>query len=376
MSPDIPMRAFLPRTDPLPRLPEQYRIWDELASELPKLLAAGRARHVLERMPLLDPQALTTQPQRERALGLLSVFGHAAVHESWRQGSASTVPQSIAVPWVTVAKSMGRFPVLTYASHGLNNWRRLEPGGPIALGNLAVLRNFFGGLDEDWFVMVHVEIEARAAPLVEAVVAAAEAVNANSPEDLQRALRVVADTLQTMLAVLLRVRENCDPHIFFNRVQPFMQGMKDVIYEGVTEFENRPRTFLGGSGAQSTLMPLLDAALGIKHAADALIIYLQELRRYMPLEHQAFLTDVERGPSIRDYVLDVHEGGLVKQYDCCVDALGCFRAEHLKMSVEYIQRPAQLQASTRGERGTGGSPYVGYLKKHREETFAHRLVKE
>src|SRR5258708_2154753 len=77
-----PRRAFLPVTDPLSRLPEQYGVWDETACELPKLLAAGQARRVLERMPMLDPRALTTEAEKERALGLLSVFGHAAVHES------------------------------------------------------------------------------------------------------------------------------------------------------------------------------------------------------------------------------------------------------------------------------------------------------
>jgi indoleamine 2,3-dioxygenase len=289
MSIDIAKHAFLPAVDPAIRLPHEYRIWDELLIELPKRLAAGRARQSLACMPLLDPQALLTQSERERGLGILSVFGHAAVHESWRQGSATTVPKSIAVPWVTLAASMGRFPVLAYASHGLNNWRRLEHDGPIALGNIAILRNFFGGLDEDWFVAVHVEIEARAAPLVAAVLSAQSAVRAYDSAVLGDALRIVADTLGTMLTVLRRVRENCDPHIFFNRVQPFMQGMRGVIYEGAEQLAGRPMNFPGGSGAQSTLLPLLDSALGIKHAEDALISYLHELRRYMPPEHQKFL---------------------------------------------------------------------------------------
>ncbi len=366
-------RAFLPGDDPLDRLQGQYRVWDELGAALPTLLAAGRARAILERMPVLDPRELTTQPERERALGLLSVFGHAAVHESWRLNSASSVPATIAVPWVAVAKSLDRFPVLTYASHGLNNWRRLDQEGPIALGNLAILRNFFGGLDENWFVTVHVEIEARAAPLVEAIVSAQKAVEAGDPDELQRALIVIASTLQRMFSTLIRIRDNCDPYIFFNRVQPFMQGMKNVLYEGVPELAGRPQNFPGGSGAQSTLMPLLDAALGIQHAADALITYLQDLRRYMPREHQEFLSGVEHGPSIRDYVLRVPEARLVEQYNNCIDELGRFRAEHLKISIEYIQRPAQQQAGVRGEHGTGGSPFVGYLKKHREETFAHRV---
>lgn len=374
MTLSIPKRAFLPESDPLESLPQEYKAWDELGAELPALLAAGQARRVLSRMPALDPRALTSAPMQERALGLLSVFGHAAVHESWRQASASSVPASIAVPWAAVAKSLGRFPVLTYASHGLNNWRLLDASGAICLGNVAPLRNFFGGLDENWFVAVHVDIEARAAPLVAAAVAAQAAANQDKLGELKGALGKVADVLQGMTKTLKRVRENCDPDIFFNRVQPFMQGMRDVVYEGVDELGGKPQRFPGGSGAQSTLLPLLDGALGVQHADDALITYLHELRNYMPAEHQAFLASVEQGPSVRQYVVAHQEGGLIEPYNRCIDALGHFRAEHLEMSIEYIQRPAQRQAGKRGEHGTGGSPFLGYLKKHREETFAHSLL--
>lgn len=368
-----PARGFLPPTDPLRRLPAGYRVWGDLVDDLPGLLAAGRARRALERMPLLDARDLASQDERELALGVLSVFGHAAVHESWRRGSASTVPASVAVPWASVAKSMGRFPVLTYASHGLNNWRRIDPDGPIALGNLVILRNFFGGLDENWFVATHVEIEALAGPLAKAVARAQDAVESDSGDELEAALRVIADALDAIFATLVRVRENCDPHVFFNRVQPFMQGMKNVVYEGVDEFNGQPQNHPGGSGAQSALMPLLDAALGIQHAGDALITYLQELRRYIPREHDAFLSQVESGPSIRAYVARNREPGLLQQYNRCIEGLGNFRAEHLSISIEYIQKPAQQQANIRGERGTGGSPFVGYLEKHRKETFSNYL---
>ena len=35
-------------------------------------------------------------------------------------------------------------------------------GTPIELGNIALLQNFLGGMDEEWFILVHVDIEARA----------------------------------------------------------------------------------------------------------------------------------------------------------------------------------------------------------------------
>src|SRR5260370_1080638 len=76
-------RGFLPSSDPLKCLPEPFGSWDEIGYELPKLLAAGRAREVLSRIPALDPNDL---PERAlpRAMLLLSLFGHAYVDQSWR----------------------------------------------------------------------------------------------------------------------------------------------------------------------------------------------------------------------------------------------------------------------------------------------------
>jgi indoleamine 2,3-dioxygenase len=292
------------------------------------------------------------------------------VHESWRTQSASSVPERVAVPWVTLAKNMDRLPALAYYSHGLCNWRRFNHDEPVELGNIAVLRNFFGGLDENWFVAVHVDIEAKAIPLVDAVVSAQESVSSHDEEYLQQSLSVIGDSLEAMLCTLARISENCDPDIFFNRVQPFMQGLRHMYYEGVGEFNGQPQNFAGGSGAQSALMPLLDAALGIEHAKDDLLVYLSDLRRYMPSEHRDFLREVESGPSIRALVLREQNEALVDAYNRCVEGVATFRANHLRMSVDYIQRPAKKASDARGGRGTGGSPYVGYLKKHREETFA------
>lgn len=39
----------------------------------------------------------------------------------------------------------------------------------VRLGNLCCVSNFLGGLDEEWFRLVHVEIEAKAASAVDAI---------------------------------------------------------------------------------------------------------------------------------------------------------------------------------------------------------------
>ena len=53
-----------------------------------------------------------------------------------------------------------------------------------------------------------------------------------------------------------------------------------MVYEGVDAFGGRPQLFRGETGAQSGVVPALDAALGVPHAADPLRTYLMEMRDY------------------------------------------------------------------------------------------------
>ncbi len=44
----------------------------------------------------------------------------------------------------------------------------------VDLGNICCLNNFLGGIDEEWFRLVHVAVEAKAAPAVAAMLRYAE----------------------------------------------------------------------------------------------------------------------------------------------------------------------------------------------------------
>lgn len=363
-------RGFLPEQDPCTRLPAAFAPWDELGSELSGLLAAGRARERIEQLPLLEPRVLEDARHLERAMMLLSFFGHAAVWEKGREHPQLSFPQSVAVPWVQVAKRLGRPPVLSYSSHALNNWKRMDADGPIALGNLQLLQSFLGGLDESWFILVHVELEARGAPIVPAAVAAQQAVVEDKPELLLQQLRIIAEAQRETERVLLRMTERCEPSIFFSRIQPFLHGFLQlpVRYEGVKEFGEQPQPFAGASAAQSVLLPLLDAVLGVQHSHDTMHQYLLELRRYVPPAHLALVEGMEQGPSVRDYLLSRRTPELVDAYNGCLELLGSFRQEHMEMTARYIIQPARQQASSKGDHGTGGTPFTHYLKKHRDET--------
>ena len=56
-------------------------------------------------------------------------------------------------------KILGRPPILSYGSYCLDNWYRPNPKEDISLENVALITNFLGGVDEDWFVTIHVCIE-------------------------------------------------------------------------------------------------------------------------------------------------------------------------------------------------------------------------
>ncbi len=379
--PIAPERGFLPPEDPLRRLPPAYEQWEELAHELPKLLVARQVRARLEALPVLPTDALTAEAELERAMLLLSFLGHAYI---WGEAPpARALPAGVAVPWHHVAARLGRPPVLSYQSYVLTNWRRLDPDGPIALGNIVTLQNFAGGIDEEWFILVHVHLEAVAGRALAAIGPAQEAVVAGDAAALATHLRAMAEGLDAMTRVLERMPERCDPYIYYHRVRPYVNGWKNnpalpdgIVYEGVADYGGRPQQFRGGSGAQTAIIPAIDAALGIDHADDPLRPYLLEMRAYMTPAQRAFIEAVEAGPSVRAYVLAHHRAHpeLREAYNTCVLALQRFRQRHLEYAALYVQRQAQRQAGNSTEIGTGGTPFMPFLKKHRDETRRHLIA--
>ena len=185
-----------------------------------------------------------------------------------------------------------------------------------------------------------------------------------------------------MYKVLLRMQENCDPFIYYHRVRPYIHGWKDhpalpggLIYEGVQAYSGKPQQFRGETGAQSSIIPSLDAALGILHADDPLRPYLMEMRNYMPPKQRAFIEAVENGPSIRQYVQKNlrHHPSLRESYNACIVLIERFRSKHLEYAALYVQKQSMRSPYNPTERGTGGTPFLPYLKKHRDETVRHML---
>lgn len=370
-------RGFLPLKDPLESLPQACSAWEETAKILPKLLVSNQVRKFLPKLPLFPADSLKSPEQCERAMQILSYLGHAYVWGS--KETPEILPHVFAQSWYDVAKKVGRPPVLSYASYALSNWKRVDPDGPIALGNIVLIQNFLGGVDEEWFILVHVEIEAKAAGSISACISAIHAEEAKDAAALLDALKTIESSLKEICSTLERMPERCDPYIYYHRVRPYLHGWKGhpaypkgLIYDGVKEYEQKPQQFRGETGAQSSIIPTLDGLLGITHTHDELYHYLQEMREYMPPPHREFLSYVEKTSKVREFVQG-HKGELPELrdlYNSIVMLIERFRETHLGYAASYIQKQHEVSAGNPHAVGTGGTPFMKYLHKHKSETIS------
>ena len=365
--------GYLPTYDPAQSLSAGNEEWDQFGKDLPKLLMGTSFRSRVKALPKFNIEKLSGEAEVQRAMLILSYIGQAY---QWSENTAAHVmPANLAMPWYEVGKLVGRPPILSYQSYASDNWRRFDKGGDIACGNIGLLQCFLGGQDEEWFILIHIEIEKKAGKALKAIEDAQHAVLENDAEKVEAALIKLRNAIAAMYEVLGRMPERCDPYIYFHRVRPYIFGWRNnpslpdgVIYEGVDEYKGVGQNFRGETGAQSAIIPAMDGILGIEHERDELREYLMEMRTYMPPKHVAFIEAVEAGPSVRNFAISTKRSSLTNVFNESVELVAKFRAMHLEYAGTYIHAQAQATPGNPSAVGTGGTPFMTYLRKHRDET--------
>jgi indoleamine 2,3-dioxygenase len=370
--------GYLPSHAPAQVLSAGNEEWDQFGRDIPKLLMGTNFRSRVKALPEFNVSKLNGEAEIQRAMLILSYIGQSY---QWSENSPATVmPANLAIPWHQVGKLVGRPPILSYQSYASDNWRRFDASAPIECGNIGLLQCFLGGQDEEWFILIHIEIERKAGKALKAIEDAQSAVSNNDADQLEVALTNLRSALAAMYEVLGRMPERCDPYIYFHRVRPYIFGWRNnpslpdgVIYEGVDEYQGVGQKFRGETGAQSAIIPAMDAVLGIDHERDELREYLMEMRMYMPPRHVAFIEAVEAGPSVRNFVTTAKRPSLTAVFNDCVELVANFRAMHLEYAGTYIHAQAQATPGNPSAVGTGGTPFMTYLRKHRDETKEQTL---
>lgn len=220
--------------------------------------------------------------------------------------------------------------------------------------------------------------------------------------------------------------ENCDPHIFYNRLRPFLAGSKNMADAGLPNgviFDNggsinkqRYVQFSGGSNAQSSIIQFFDIVLDVHHrptgtkkcdaespekkTSKPKDNFIYEMRKYMPGPHARFLEQVSHVANIRSFVqANSHDRALSVAFDACLAMLSAFRDTHIQIVSRYIiiksreaktdeatkqgtvKKPTKINLANRTKsakaegsegkkdlKGTGGTSLIPFLQQARDET--------
>jgi indoleamine 2,3-dioxygenase len=278
-----------------------------------------------------------------------------------------------------LSEIVGRPPILSYADYALNNWKRIDKNSDISLGNIQLIQKFNNIYDEDWFILVHVEIEARAGRLLKSIYNLTEFLDSGkAPNDdfFAENLEVICSSFKGINTVLERMPEKCSPDVYFRKVRPYIFGFENVVYENVPSCSffsgAKEQSFRGETGAQSSIVPAVLAAFGVKHQQSILTHHLDDMRKYMPRNHRGFVSHLEGSSvNIRDGIINNKLDKYVRAtYNNIILQLCRFREIHFGYAVDYIQKKCDNPT------GTGGTPYVKWLKELTEETKSYLLKTE
>ncbi len=356
-------------------LPEQFDEVLGAAELLSGLLTSGRVRHWLDQLddPKIEDWAAEAPEEQVRT----AMVHYSFLVQAYVWGEAEPpkhLPANLARPMVAIADRLGQAPLLPYSAYVLDNWARIDKLGPIDLDNIYMVQNFAGGDDENWFVLVHVAIEAEAGVLLDNAARLVAISQGGDRAEATQLLREMNEAWERMYAHFARMPERCDPYVYFHRVRPYIHGWANnpaldggLIYEGVEKFGGKPQAFRGQTGSQSSIVPSMDALFGVRHSDDPLKSFLDELHAYRPVQHRRFIEDLAANSRLREFVSESDDAELREAFNACLDQSTRFRTRHLEYAASYINKQAGSIPGNDPDVGTGGTPFMRYLKKHRDE---------
>ena len=229
-------RGFLPEHDPLTRFPDdsEFSALDEIGRDLPSLLQDRGFRRYARSLeiPLWPEGGVQANDLPQLQLYYLRVgFLASAYINQVGEEPSRVLPANLAVPLCRACKLLNRPPILSYDGYALYNWKRFQPNQPIALGNIDTIQNFVHLYDEHWFILVHVEIEATAARILDAVAATQAALDANASSLVDDAVGKIARAVNDQVRVLRRIPEKMSPALYYKTFRPYIRFFEDVEYE-------------------------------------------------------------------------------------------------------------------------------------------------
>ncbi|PHH78404.1 hypothetical protein CDD82_3065 [Ophiocordyceps australis] len=404
-------RGFLPRMDPIATLPKEFSPLESILQRMPVKTASGEPGLLAKSE--LGPEVDSSFPDLTEAMGLYkdnlplmnalyrdysflaSAYLLEPCHERFVRGEEyglgrQILPKNIALPIARCAEICGFKPFMEYAgSYALFNYKLQDPAGGLEYSNLSLIRAFEHGLDPDsseaGFVKVHIDMVKHSGPLVAGTIQCLDSVEnmalaPYSHQSLHRetlneglgrvlgAMKLINGVMETMWAKS-RPTEYTSFRTFIFGITSQSMFPNGVVYEGLND--GQPMSFRGESGANDSMVPLMDNLLQVTMPETPLTEILKDFRQYRPSNHKAFLQNVKERAS----ELDMKTRALVFGSECSsadaemrdrvretrglwlqiLDQVRDFRWRHWCFAREYILK------RTSHPTATGGSPIVTWL---------------
>lgn len=316
----------------------------------------------------------------------------------------------------------------TYAA--LNLWNFSSSTADLTdIDGLASPHTFTGTHDESWFLCVSVAMEAQGAHVIPWMLKAIHAIPSRDYDTITAGLEQLAGSIRKVGALLDRMREHCDPMMFYHQIRPFLAGSKNMDAAGLPKGifydeghgQGSWQQWRGGSNGQSSLIQFWDVVLGVTHTSEGSSnphasgkgggknpddkSFHEQVREYMPGGHRRFLEHVARSGSIRSLAMVPTCGPaharMQEAYTAAIKSLTEFRNKHLGIIASYIVVPSKTTwhgAAAAGDKklmnlatastlqqqdarrdaggesadkeltGTGGTALLPFLKQSRDET--------
>ncbi len=264
------------------------------------------------------------------------------------------------------------------AAYTLYNYRFLDPTiGLDTYGNLRLIRAFERGLDasssEAGFVLTHVDMVKHspglilgAGQMLDAIAYDRSRISGAETSPIQAEVHTAFTHLLTAITAIEASMENMWSHSLpceYLSYRTFIFGITNqsmfpngVVYDG--QNKNQPMFFRGESGANDSIIPLLDALLEIPMPRNPLTEILKDFRSYRPKPHREFLAFVRKRAEevgVREYCCSDGGAETTVLYLRLLDHVRSFRWRHWLFAREYIIRRSKHPTAT------GGSPIVTWL---------------
>ncbi|KAH9481098.1 Indoleamine 2,3-dioxygenase [Psilocybe cubensis] len=418
---DVDQRTgFMAPDPPIPRLPTAWEPWeaaldaavqaklqlgDKIGLTNLEKTTSSRWRESVRQLPVLATEELSNSAILLRRAHLVLAYILHFYVQSLPLTAEILIPESIGVPLLEVSSKLDIPPLLTFSDTVLYNWRfRDEESAEDSVPTPDNIRSqtlFTNLVDEEEFYLCSARIELRGVEILELMRVTMDETfvgDVIAVSRIKEYLKTIARVIGELKALLMSVKQGCDPDVYYNKVRPWFRGEDSAEttrkwnFEGLDKHPHLklPTELSGPSAGQSSMVHVLDVFLGVDHQATSpgKPSFMSRMQSYMPRNHRLFLDHLKANPRpLRAFVVDANNAELLSAYNQAVMSLKEFRDAHMIIATLYILGPARRASKLANDiaehdsttksrapvgwtpvKGTGGTELVKFLKDTRTRT--------